>query len=62
MTSRTTSRIRIPLLALLAVLFAVCGLAALPAPARAQTETASIDTLQHTAFCYFWNEANPANG
>jgi hypothetical protein len=32
------------------------------APARAQTTDAVLDTLQHTAFNYFWNEANPANG
>ena len=32
------------------------------APARALTTEALLDTLQHTAFNYFWNEANPANG
>jgi hypothetical protein len=31
-------------------------------PARAQTTDAVLDTLQHTAFDYFWNEANPSNG
>ena len=34
----------------------------LAAPATAQTTTALLDTLQHTAFNFFWNEANPANG
>jgi hypothetical protein len=33
-----------------------------PAPARAQTTAALLDTLQRTAFDFFWNEANPANG
>lgn len=32
------------------------------APAAAQTTAALLDTLQHTAFDFFWNEANPANG
>ena len=32
-------------------------------PARAQlTEEALLDTLQHSAFEFFWNEANPTNG
>jgi hypothetical protein len=36
---------------------------AVPAvPARALTTEALLDTLQHTAFNYFWIEANPANG
>lgn len=30
--------------------------------AQAITTPALLDTLQHTAFDYFWNEANPANG
>jgi len=30
--------------------------------ARAITTPALLDTLQHGAFDYFWNEANPANG
>ena len=34
----------------------------LAAPARAQTTAALLDTLQHSAFLFFWNEANPANG
>lgn len=34
----------------------------LVAPAAAQTTEALLDTLQHTAFDFFWNEANPANG
>ena len=38
-------------------------LLAVPAsPARALTTEALLDTLQHTAFNFFWNEANPANG
>ena len=32
------------------------------APATALTTEALLDTLQHTAFDFFWNEANPANG
>jgi hypothetical protein len=32
------------------------------APARALTTPALLDTLQHSAFNYFWIEANPANG
>lgn len=32
------------------------------APARAQTTDAVLDTLQHTAFDYFWAEANASNG
>jgi len=47
-------RIRIALSILLALAFA--------APARAQTNEALLDTLQHTGVMYFWNEANPANG
>lgn len=31
-------------------------------PAAAQSTEALLDTLQHTAFNFFWNEANPANG
>ena len=34
----------------------------LAVPAAAQTTEALLDTLQHTAFDFFWNEANPANG
>jgi hypothetical protein len=35
----------------------------LAGPAEAQTPIAAIlDTIQHTAFNYFWLEANPANG
>jgi hypothetical protein len=37
-------------------------LAGVAAPARAIETTALLDTLQHTAFDYFWNEANPTNG
>ena len=32
------------------------------APAAAQTTAALLDTLQHSAFNFFWNEVNPANG
>jgi hypothetical protein len=31
-------------------------------PATAQTTAALLDTLQHSAFNFFWNEANPTNG
>jgi hypothetical protein len=31
-------------------------------PARALTTEALLDTLQQSAFNFFWNEANPANG
>jgi hypothetical protein len=34
----------------------------LPCGAQALTTEALLDTLQHTAFDYFWNEANPTNG
>jgi hypothetical protein len=44
----------------IAVLIAL--LVSLPAGARALTTEALLDSLQHTAFDYFWNEANPANG
>jgi hypothetical protein len=38
-------------------------LAVLAGSARAQLSTeALLDTIQHTAFNFFWNEANPANG
>jgi hypothetical protein len=38
-------------------------LATLSGGAQAQISTeALLDTLQHTAFAFFWNEANPANG
>ena len=43
---------------LLALLLAL-GLAN---PARAQGTAALLDTLQHSAFNFFWNEVNPANG
>jgi hypothetical protein len=38
------------------------ALLTIAAPAGAQTAAALLDTLQYTAFQYFWNEANPANG
>ena len=34
----------------------------LAAPAAAQSTAALLDSLQYTAFQFFWNEANPANG
>jgi len=46
---------RRPLLALLLA-------SLLAAPAQAQSTAALLDTLQHSAFNFFWNEANPANG
>lgn len=45
---------------LLALLIATSG--PLAAPARALPTEALLDTLQHTAFMFFWNEANPVNG
>src|SRR2546426_1432676 len=50
-----------PLLALLGV---AAGLVLRVPGAEGATLTtaALLDTLQHTAFDYFWNEANPANG
>jgi hypothetical protein len=44
--------------ALLALLLAL----GLVNPARAQSTAALLDTLQHSAFNFFWNEVNPANG
>lgn len=35
---------------------------AAPRPAAAITTEALLDTLQETAFRFFWNEANPSNG
>src|SRR5574341_2293335 len=32
------------------------------APARAQTEEALLDTLQHRSFGFFWSEVNASNG
>jgi len=32
------------------------------AEAKAQTTEAVLDSVQRTAFQFFWNEANPANG
>lgn len=39
-----------------------CALCLRATPARAIATEALLDTLQHSAFDYFWNEANPANG
>lgn len=47
---------------LLAASLLVLPLLAFAEPARAQSTDALLDTLQHTAFNYFWNEANPTNG
>jgi hypothetical protein len=47
----------------LAGFVAAAVLLAVSAPAAsALTNEALLDTLQHTAFDFFWNEANPANG
>jgi hypothetical protein len=47
----------------LAALGLIVTLTTAGTPARAQiTDDALLDTLQVTAFRYFWNEANPANG
>ena len=49
---------------LTAVLFLLLALPAFPGSrARAQiSDQALLDTLQHTAFNFFWYEANPSNG
>ncbi len=44
------------------LLLALVLLAFTSASAAALTTEALLDTLQHTAFDYFWNEANPSNG
>jgi hypothetical protein len=44
------------------VLISAVLLAVLAPPTSALTNEALLDTLQHTAFDYFWNEANPTNG
>ena len=41
---------------------ALLVLAAVAAADAQITEEALLDTLQRTAFDFFWNEANPANG
>ena len=46
----------------IAIACALFALVAAPRPARAQSDAALLDTLQHASFLYFWNEANPANG
>jgi len=57
MTTRGIARTTLLLLALLGPALGN------PAPARADiTESALLDSLQHTAFLYFWEQANPANG
>jgi hypothetical protein len=38
------------------------GILLLAPPAAALPTEALLDTLQHAAFNYFWNEANPSNG
>ena len=48
---------------LFAVLAFACMLGLSPVPARAQiSDAALLDSLQYTAFRYFWVETNPANG
>jgi hypothetical protein len=44
------------------LLVVVLGLGARAPAAEALTTPALLDTLQHTAFDYFWNEANATNG
>jgi hypothetical protein len=44
------------------VLAALLALALGAGAAHAQTTDAMLDTLQHRAFGYFWNEVNPVNG
>ncbi len=44
-------------------ILALIALLAVAAPARAQLPTeVLLDTLQHSAFNYFWNEMNPVSG
>jgi hypothetical protein len=43
-------------------LFLILALALWVAPAAAETTDAILDSLQHSAFRYFWHQANPANG
>jgi hypothetical protein len=43
------------ILGIFALLFFVSG-------ARGESTDALLDSLQHTSFLYFWNEANPSNG
>ena len=58
---RDPGRRRGPAAAFLAVLAAAVLLGPVPA-ARALTTTALLDTLQHTAFDYFWEEASAGSG
>ena len=44
------------------VLVGLVTVVLMPCGARALTTTALLDTLQHTAFDYFWNEANASTG
>lgn len=53
---------RIAVLPMLAALVALLSFGAGSRPAHALTTEALLDTLQHTAFDYFWLEANPTNG
>jgi hypothetical protein len=43
-------------------LISVAGLASVASPARAITDAALLDTLQHTAFQYFWEQGSSFNG
>ncbi len=44
------------------ILLAMLGLACIASPAAAITDEALLDTLQHGACQYFWDQANPSNG
>ncbi len=44
------------------LLYTLALTATLAAPAAAQSTAALLDTLQHSAFDFFWTEVNPANG
>ena len=57
MKSTSSHRHRLPL-----ALAAALGLALVATPALAETTDVILDSLEATAFQYFWNEANPANG
>ncbi len=43
-------------------LLALAALLTFTTAASAQTTEALLDSVQHRAFSYFWNEANPSNG
>lgn len=60
-STRRPGRVRRHGLQLL-VLLGLAGAFMKPATAEALTTEALLDTLQHTAFNYFWLESNPGNG